>query len=408
MRKLTAEQQLRELKVGTDEILMEKDLLTKLERSVAKNQPLVVKAGFDPTAPDLHLGHTVVLQKMARFQEFGHQVVFLIGDFTGLVGDPSGRSKTRPQLTREEVEKNAETYKQQVFKILDPDRTQVRFNSEWLEKLGSMDFVRLAAKANVARMLEREDFKTRFKENVSISIHEFLYPLLQAYDSVALKADVEMGGRDQRFNLLLGRELMRDYGLEPQVCVTVPLLEGLDGVQKMSKSLGNYVGVDESPDAIFGKLMSVPDSLLRRYYELLSSMAVPDIEALFADLAAGKHHPKAVKARFAMEMVARFHSADAATAAQDNFERVVSRKELPEDLTEYEFALPAGEPLWIPKLLQTLDFVKTTSEGKRLIVQGGVKIDESVVTDEKIASPPSTFVVRCGKRRFGRVTLKRS
>lgn len=407
MRKLSAEEQLRELKVGVDEILMEKDLLTKLERSVAKNEPLVIKAGFDPTAPDLHLGHTVVLQKMARFQEFGHRAVFLIGDFTGLVGDPSGRSKTRPQLTRDEVKKNAETYKRQVFKILDPAKTEVRFNSEWLEKLTAIEFVRLAAHANVARMLEREDFKNRFREGVGISVHEFLYPLLQAYDSVALKADVELGGRDQRFNLLLGRELMRDFGLEPQICLTVPILEGLDGVQKMSKSLGNYVGVDEAPDAIFGKLMSVPDNLMRRYYELLSAMPVAALETLFAELAQGQHHPKAVKARFAMEIVARFHSPDAATAAQDNFERVVSRKELPDDLPEHEYVLPPGEPLWIPKLLQTLDFVKTTSEGKRLVVQGGVKIDETVVSDEKIVEPPATFVVRCGKRRFARIHLKR-
>jgi tyrosyl-tRNA synthetase len=407
MRKLSADQQLRELRVGVDEILMEKDLAAKLERSVAKNEPLNVKAGFDPTAPDLHLGHTVVLQKMARFQEFGHRAVFLIGDFTGLVGDPSGRSKTRPQLTREEVAKNAETYKRQVFKILDPERTEVRFNSEWLEKLGAIEFVRLASHANVARMLEREDFKNRFRENVSISVHEFLYPLLQAYDSVALRADVELGGRDQRFNLLLGRELMRDYGLEPQVCLTVPILEGLDGVQKMSKSLGNYVGVDEAPDAIFGKLMSVPDTLMRRYYELLSTIPLADLETLFRELAEGKHHPKAVKARFAMEIVARFHSADAATAAQETFERVVSRKELPDDLPEVAFPLPPGEALWVPKLLQALDFVKTTSEGKRLIVQGGVKIDEAVVTEEKLAAPPESFVLRCGKRKFARVTLRR-
>ncbi len=407
MRKLTAEEQLRELKVGVDEILMEKDLLTKLERSVAKNQPLVIKAGFDPTAPDLHLGHTVVLQKMARFQEFGHQAVFLIGDFTGLVGDPSGRSKTRPQLTREDVNKNAETYKKQVFKILDPEKTTVRFNSEWLDKLTSMEFVRLASHSNVARMLEREDFKNRFRENVSISVHEFLYPLLQAYDSVALKADVELGGRDQRFNLLLGRELMRDYQLEPQICLTVPILEGLDGVQKMSKSLNNYVGVDETADVQFTKLMDVPDTLMRRYYELLSSLPLAELEQRFADFASGKMHPKAVKSALATELVTRFHSASDAVSAAERWEQVISKKLLPDDLVEVEFALGAGELLWIPKLLQTLGFVKSTSDGKRLIVQGGVKIDDVVTTDEKIAAPPEHFVLRAGKRYFAKVRLKR-
>jgi len=405
MRKLTAEEQLRELKVGVDEILMEKDLLTKLERSVAKNQPLVIKAGFDPTAPDLHLGHTVVLQKMARFQEFGHQIIFLIGDFTGLIGDPSGRSKTRPQLTREDVNKNAETYKKQVFKVLDPERTQVRFNSEWLEKLSSMDFVRLASHANVARMLEREDFKSRFRENVSISVHEFLYPLLQAYDSVALKADVEMGGRDQRFNLLLGRELMRDYQLEPQICLTMPLLEGLDGVQKMSKSLNNYVGVDESSDVIFTKMMDVPDTLMRRYYQLLSSLPVVEIEKRFADLTSGKLHPKAVKSALAAELVTRFHHAVDASSAAERWEQVISKKQIPDDLPEVDFPLAAGELLYIPKLLQTLGFVKSTSDGKRLIVQGGVKIDDVVVTEEKLTSKDS-FVIRAGKRHFARVRTR--
>jgi len=278
------DEQLKELLRGADDVITKPDLLNKLKKAAEKKKPLVVKAGFDPTAPDLHLGHTVLLQKMAQFQKFGHQVVFLIGDFTGLVGDPSGKTKTRPQLTREEVKQNAETYKRQVFKVLDPKKTQVRFNSEWLEELSAYDFVHLAARANVGRMLEREDFKKRYKEQQSISVHEFLYPLLQAYDSVALKADVELGGRDQIFNLLLGRELMRDYGLEPQVCLTMPLLEGLDGVQKMSKTLGNFVGIDEPPEQIYGKIMSLPDGMMRKYYDLLSSMSVDAIEGHFEQL----------------------------------------------------------------------------------------------------------------------------
>lgn len=402
---LSAAQQMAELRRGVEEILVEKDLLAKLERSVKTGKPLVIKAGFDPTAPDLHLGHTVVLQKMAQFQKLGHRIVFLIGDFTGLVGDPSGRSKTRPQLTPDEVKKNAETYKAQVFKILSPKETQVRFNSEWLAPLSSFDFVRLAAKANVARMLEREDFHNRYKSGQSISVHEFLYPLLQAYDSVALKADVELGGTDQKFNLLLGRELMRDYDVEPQVCMTLPLLEGLDGAQKMSKSLGNYVGIYEPPEEMYGKLMSLPDSALRRYYDLLSGLTNAEIEARFTSLAEGKLHPKEAKSLFAREIVTRFHSAEGAEKAAAHFESVFSKKQLPDEMPEKTYA--AEGEIWLPKLLHDLGFTASTSEGKRLVAQGAVKLDERRVDQETIPVPASRrFVLQCGKRKFARVVIK--
>ncbi|MEZ4751982.1 MAG: tyrosine--tRNA ligase [Bdellovibrionota bacterium] len=399
---MKAEAQLEELKRGTEEILVEKDLLEKLKRSEKTGKPLVIKAGFDPTAPDLHLGHTVLMQKMAQFQRLGHEVVFLIGDFTGLVGDPSGKSKTRPQLTPEQVKANAETYKEQVFKILDPKTTRVEFNSHWLEKLSSFEFVKLAAQSNVARMLERDDFSKRYKANESISIHEFLYPLLQAYDSVALKSDVELGGTDQKFNLLLGRELMRQYGQEPQVCITMPLLEGLDGVQKMSKSLGNYVGVYESPNEIFGKLMSLPDASLRRYFDLLSDLSVQQVEELFARLDSGKEHPRDVKIRFACEIVARFHSEAAGKEAKEHFERVFSKKEIPDDIPEFDAA--AGE-IWLPKLLTDLGFVGSTSEGKRLIKQGAVKADQEKVETENLTAKQD-FTLQCGKRKFARIRVK--
>ncbi len=403
---VSAEQQLEEIKRGIDEILVEKDLLEKLRRSVKTGKPLTVKVGFDPTAPDLHLGHTVVIQKMAQFQRFGHKVVFLIGDFTGLVGDPSGKSKTRPQLTREQVNANAETYKRQVFKILDPKTTEVRFNSEWLAKMDAFDFVKLAAQANVARMLERDDFKRRYTENISISVHEFLYPLLQGYDSVALKADVEMGGTDQKFNLLMGRELMRNYEMEPQVCLTLRLLEGLDGVQKMSKSLNNYVGIDEAPEEMYGKIMSLPDNMLRKYYDLLSARPLSEIEPMFSEMAAGKRNPRDVKSDFAVEIVTRYHSAAAAQGAVEHFRKVFSKKEIPDDMPESDYALEKGA-LWIPKLLQTLGFVASTTEGKRMVAQGAVKIDGTAATGENLSPPAGTpFVLQCGKRKFARVTPK--
>lgn len=400
---ISAQEQIRELKRGTQEILPERDLLSKLEKSVKSGKPLTVKAGFDPTAPDIHLGHTVLIQKMAQFQQLGHNVVFLIGDFTGLVGDPSGKSKTRPQLTREEVLKNTETYKAQVFKILDPKKTTVRFNSEWLEKLTAYDFVRLASHANVARMLEREDFNRRYKDGQSISLHEFIYPLLQAYDSVALKADVELGGTDQKFNLLMGRELMQDYQLEPQVCMMMPILEGLDGVQKMSKSLNNYVGVNESPDQIYGKLLSLPDSMMRKYYNLLSSLTSQQIDTIFSELETGKRHPKAVKSSFAKEIVARFHSQVLAEQAEANFDKIFAKKEIPDEMPDFNKAIGDGL-IWIPKLLQEIQFAPTTSEGKRLVAQGAVRLNESVLQEEKIrVEAGKAYVLQCGKRKFARI-----
>lgn len=400
-----AKEQLEELKRGSHEILSEQDLLEKLKRSVSTGTPLLIKAGFDPTAPDIHLGHTVLIQKMAQFQQLGHRVVFLIGDFTGMVGDPSGRSKTRPPLTREEVLANAETYKKQVYKILDPQKTIIRFNSEWLDKFTAYDFVRLASHGSVARMLEREDFRTRYTEGQSISIHEFLYPLLQAYDSVALKADVELGGSDQKFNLLLGRELMRDYKMEPQVCQMTPVLEGLDGIQKMSKSLNNYVGLEDPPNDMFGKMMSVPDTMLRKYYDLLSGRVLAEVRALFAEMESGKVNPRNVKAALAEEIVARYHGAAAGTASREHFDRVISRKEMPEDIPEQHYK--AGDnKIWLPRLLADLKLVSSTSDGRRMVSQGAVKIDQSVVTDENLAAKKGdSFVLQCGKRKFVKVIV---
>jgi len=403
---ISASQQLEELKRGTDEILSEKDLLTKLQRSISTGKPLSVKAGFDPTAPDIHLGHTVLMQKMAQFQKFGHRVIFLIGDFTGIVGDPSGKSRTRPQLTKEEVLANAETYKKQVFKILDKEKTVIQLNSDWLGRLTAYDFVKLASHANVARMLEREDFNRRYKEGQSISVHEFLYPLLQAYDSVVLQPDVELGGKDQKFNLLLGRELMRDYGLEPQVCLTVPLLEGLDGVQKMSKTLNNYVGVDEPADEMYGKLMSLPDALMRRYYDLLSGKGITEIETMFREMVENRRNPRDVKSELACEIVARYHDEQAAQSAKDKFHSVFSKKEIPKDITEFSFKWD-GKEVWLPKLLLDMGFVPTTSEGKRLVSQGAVRIDETVMKEEKfVPKSKEPLVIQCGKRRFGKVTFR--
>ncbi|NBV51426.1 tyrosine--tRNA ligase [bacterium] len=399
----SAQDQLKEIKRGVQEVLPEKELVQKLEKSVKTGKPLVVKAGFDPTAPDIHLGHTVLIQKMAQFQRLGHTVVFLIGDFTGLVGDPSGKSKTRPQLTRDEVLKNTETYKTQVFKILDPKKTSIQFNSAWLEKLSAYDFVRLAAHANVARMLEREDFNRRYKEGQSISLHEFMYPLLQAYDSVALKADIELGGTDQKFNLLMGRELMQDYQLEPQVCITMPLLEGLDGVQKMSKSLNNYVGVDESPEQMYGKLLSLPDSMMRKYFDLLSELETPQIETLFQELQTGKIHPKKLKSQLAREIVTRFHDAQKANDAEAHFEKVFARKEVPDTLPEVRYTCEEAQ-VWIPKLVLDIQFAGSTSEGKRLLAQGAIRINEKVVSSERLpCKPGDQWVIQVGKRKFAKI-----
>lgn len=401
----SVEEQLVLFERGCEELISRAELEKKLQFSVANKKPLVVKAGFDPTAPDLHLGHTVLLQKLRHFQQLGHEVNFLIGDFTGLIGDPTGKSDTRPPLTREDVAQNAETYKEQVFKILDPDKTKIVFNSSWLGDLSSYEMIRLASELTVARMLERDDFKKRFSSNRPISIHEFLYPLIQGYDSVALKADVELGGTDQLFNLLMGREMQRSRGQAPQVVLTMPLLEGLDGVNKMSKSLGNYIGVSESPDDIFGKVLSISDELMFRYYELLSDLSLDEIAALKQDMEQGRIHPKAVKVRLAKELVARFHDQAAAEAAERNFEQVFQRHELPDDLPEKHLAAQE-ESIWLPKLLLEAELVKSTSDGRRMLKQNAVSVNGDKVADVNAAIPAKGEVLlKVGKRRFCRVVF---
>lgn len=380
---------------GAVEILPEEELIAKLK----KGRPLRVKTGFDPTAPDLHLGHTVLIQKMKHFQELGHEVIFLIGDFTGMIGDPSGKSETRKQLTVEEVTKNAETYKEQIFKILDPQKTIIEFNRRWMEKMDAAAMVELAAKYTVARMLEREDFRQRYQKQQSISIHEFLYPLIQAYDSVALKADVELGGTDQRFNLLMGREVQREYGQEPQVILTMPLLEGLDGVHKMSKSLGNYIGVNETAENIFGKVMSISDDLMWRFFELLSGKALSEIQTLRSQVGDGSRHPMDVKKMLAAELVARFHNPAAAAAAQNYFETRFQKKTTPTQIHQRFFA---PEPIWICRLIvDELKFAKSSSEARRLIAQGAVRVDGRVIRDVDFHFHyPLHQVLEVGKNRI--------
>jgi tyrosyl-tRNA synthetase len=399
----SVDEQIALIERGAVDFHSREDLVKKLTRSLATGVPLVIKTGFDPTAPDLHLGHTVLIQKMRHFQQLGHNVHFLIGDFTGLIGDPTGKSETRPPLTPEDVKRNAETYKEQVFKILDPEKTTVVFNSTWLGALTSFDMIRLASELTVARMLERDDFKKRFESNRPISIHEFLYPLIQGYDSVAMKADVELGGTDQLFNLLMGRDLQRSRGQEPQVVLTMPLLEGLDGVNKMSKSLGNYIGISESPDSIFGKIMSISDELMFRYYELLSDLSLAEIEAMKLQIASGQLHPKVAKVRLAKEMVARFHSAAAADEAEQTFEQVFARHELPDEIEEVR--IDTGETeLWVPKLLLDAGLVKSTSDGRRMIQQHAVSIDGERVEDVNATVPAKgSVLVKVGKRRFCKV-----
>ncbi|MEO0953001.1 MAG: tyrosine--tRNA ligase, partial [Pseudomonadota bacterium] len=361
--------QLAELMRGTEEVLPEGALETRL----AEGRPLVIKAGFDPTAPDLHLGHTVLINKMRQFQQFGHDVVFLIGDFTGLIGDPSGKNATRPPLSPEEIADNARTYETQIFKILDPDRTRIAFNSTWMNELGAAGMIRLAASHTVARMLERDDFSKRYAGGQPIAIHEFLYPLVQGYDSVALEADVELGGTDQKFNLLVGRQLQQDAGQKPQVVLTMPLLEGLDGVQKMSKSLGNYIGITDAPGEMFGKLMSISDTLMWRYYELLSFRAVDEIKAL-QDAVSDGRNPRDVKFELAREIVARFHDADAAEAAQRDFVARFQKHAVPEDLPEVVVAADAGG-MGVAHVLKAAGLVSSTSEAFRMIGQGAVRVD---------------------------------
>lgn len=401
----SVEEQIALIERGAVDFHSREDLVKKLTRSLETGKPLTIKAGFDPTAPDLHLGHTVLIQKLRHFQLLGHEVNFLIGDFTGLIGDPTGKSDTRPPLTPEDVKRNAETYKEQVFKILDPEKTKVVFNSTWLGSLSSHDMIRLASELTVARMLERDDFKKRFESNRPISIHEFLYPLIQGYDSVAMKADVELGGTDQLFNLLMGRDLQRSRGQEPQVVLTMPLLEGLDGVNKMSKSLGNYIGISESPDSIFGKVMSISDDLMYRYYELLSDLSMAEIGELKGKVAAGSLHPKAVKVQLAKEMVARFHNQAAAEDAERNFEQVFARHEMPDEIEEVQLSATEAE-IWAPKLLMDAGLVKSTSDGRRMIQQNAVAIDGVKVEDINAAVPAKgSILLKVGKRRFCRVVF---
>jgi tyrosyl-tRNA synthetase len=395
----SVQEQLSVIKRGADEVLVETELVSKLERGL----PLRIKAGFDPTAPDLHLGHAVLINKLRQFQDLGHQVVFLIGDFTGMIGDPSGKSATRPPLTRDQVLENAETYKKQVFKILDPAKTEVAFNSSWMDQLIPSDFIRLASQYTVARMLERDDFSKRYSTNQPIAIHEFLYPLVQGYDSVALRADVELGGTDQKFNLLMGRELQRSYGQESQCIVTMPLLEGLDGVKKMSKSLGNYVGIQEAPGVMYTKLVSMPDALMWRYFELLSFRDLAEIERFQADVARGTN-PRDIKIKLAEEIVARFHGEEAAAAAHRSAGNRMKEGELPEDLPEIE--LLAHEAMPIAAVLNRAGLVKNAAMARDLLGAGGVRVDGEVVDRTFVLSLGSTHICQAGKKAFGRVSIK--
>ena len=385
---------------GCDELLPQDDWLTKLARSEATGVPLRIKLGLDPTAPDIHIGHTVVLNKMRQLQDLGHTVIFLIGDFTTLIGDPSGRNSTRPPLTAEQIQVNAETYKAQAFKVLDPAKTELRYNSEWSDALGARGMIQLAAKYTVARMMERNDFHERFHAGTSISVHEFLYPLMQGYDSVALESDIELGGTDQKFNLLMGRHLQQEYGQEPQCILTMPLLEGLDGVEKMSKSKNNYIGITEDANTMFAKVLSINDELMWRWYTLLSFKSMADIDVLRAEVAAGRN-PKDAKVMLAKEITARFHSAAAADAAEADF---INRSKggVPEDIPDVALN---GAPLGIGLLLKQSGLAPSTSEANRLIDGGGVRVDSSVISDKGLKLPAGTYVVQVGKRKFARVTL---
>jgi len=411
------------IKRGAVDLINENELRSKLIKARTEGKPLRVKLGLDPTAPDLHLGHTVVLQKLKQFQELGHTAIFLIGDFTGMIGDPTGRIETRPALSKEELLTNAETYKKQVFKILDPERTEVRFNSEWFEAMNAADIIRLCAQYTMARMMEREDFRNRYQNNQSISIHEFLYPLVQGYDSVALNADVELGGHDQIFNLFVGRDIQRAYGQESQVIVTVPLLEGTDGVNKMSKSYGNYVGIDEPPDIMFGKLMSISDELMLKYYELLSDISLEELKQLQEGITKGTRHPKDAKANLAKEIIARFHNAEAARIAHENFEKMFKDKEVPEEIDTSTMKKPGKDPVSIPHFLRDIGAVTSVGEGVRMIEQGGVSsfvylskaqlslshadIKLAKVTDKEMSFKDALgFIWKVGKRKFKKVIFE--
>jgi tyrosyl-tRNA synthetase len=401
----TPKEQLEIIATGTADIVSREELLKKFEKSYETGKPLVVKLGADPSAPDIHLGHTVVLQKMRQFQAMGHEVVFLIGDFTGRIGDPTGKKKTRPALSEEEVLANAETYKKQVGKILDLEKTRIVFNSDWLGKMSFADVLRLCSQYTVARMLERDDFSKRFKNQIPISVVEFMYPLMQGYDSVALHSDVELGGVDQTFNLLVGRELQRSYGQAPQVTITMPILEGLDGKEKMSKSLGNYVGINEAPAQIFGKIMSIPDELMIKYYELLTSLGIDELKQVREQIAAD---PRNAKVRLAKQMASQYHGNDAGEAAAAEFEKMFGKAGdgLPDNIEEVSLNV-ASEGIALAKLLTTLSLVESGGEARRLLQQGGIKIDQEKVTDgQKMYLPGAEIIIQAGKRKFKKVCLK--
>ena len=400
---MSPEEQLEVIKKRTVDLVDETELLERLKESAKTGKPLRIKAGFDPTAPDLHLGHTVLINKLKEFQELGHHVILLIGDFTAMIGDPTGRVETRPPLTREEVEKNAKTYTEQVFKILDRERTEVVFNSQWMSQMSAQDLIQLASRFTVARMLERDDFKKRYTQGHSIAIHEFLYPLIQGYDSCVLKADVELGGTDQLFNLLVGRTLQREFGERPQVVITLPILEGTDGVQKMSKSLGNYIGITEPPEEIYGKVMSISDELMIRYYTLLTDVD----ESYLEEIKAGRVHPRDAKKRLAFELTKRFWGEDKARAAEERFETVFVKRALPEEIEEVAVETKE-ERIWLPRLMTMAGLSKSNSEAARLIEQGGVRVDGTRITERSTeVSTDKPLLVQVGKRRFKRIVFKR-
>ena len=402
----TIDEQISLIERGTVDVVSREDMVRKLKKSSESGVPLKIKAGFDPTAPDLHLGHTVLIQKMKHFQDLGHDINFLIGDFTGMIGDPTGKSETRKPLTLDDVEKNAETYKEQIFKVLDPEKTTVVFNSTWLGKLTSYDMIKLASQLTVARMLEREDFRVRFENQKPISIHEFMYPLIQGYDSVALEADVELGGTDQLFNLLMGRDLQRSWNQEPQVVITMPLLEGLDGVNKMSKSLGNYIGITETADDIYGKVLSISDTLMFRYYELLSDLSAAEIEVLAQDMQEGRRHPKDVKKMLARELTARFYGDEDSARAEKSFEQVFKHRGLPDNIPELILKAADGE-IWLPKLLVEAGLTGSTSEARRMIKQQAVSLNSEKILDTEFSvQPEGEVLIKVGKRRFARIRFQ--
>ncbi len=402
------EEQMEVIRRGTAEIIPEDDLIKKLERSVKTGKPLCIKLGLDPTAPDIHLGHTVVLQKVRQFQLLGHEIKIILGDFTARIGDPTGKSETRQQLTEDEVKANLSTYEKQIFKVLDPARTKLFLNSQWLSPLTFQEVIELAAKYTIARMLEREDFNRRFKEGLPVGIHEFFYPLIQGYDSVVLKADVEVGGTDQKFNLLMGRTLQKEYGLEPQVALMMPILEGLDGVQKMSKSLDNYIGINEIPREIYGKTMSIPDELITRYFELVTPLGLMELSEISAGLASGELHPRDAKMKLAYELVSFYHDEKSAKQAEGEFRKVFQQRELPDQIPVYEIKsdiLQDGS-IWLPRLMVLTGITAGTSEGRRMITQGAVKVNGVRIEEPSyLLVPQNEMIVQCGKRKFVKLIL---